>query len=89
MTRGRWRRSSGSSASNIARVKVILKRSGGFAGISKSIEVEADDRLVHAVLRHPAAPHPRHPDGFTYELIVDGVAHLIDDEQWNQLAPSA
>ncbi|MFC8508347.1 protealysin inhibitor emfourin [Streptomyces sp. NPDC057411] len=61
------------------RIRVV--RTGGFAGIEKSAEVETEGRpddermraLAHEALAAPPPPESRGvPDGFSYEITVDG-----------------
>ncbi|MER8043076.1 protealysin inhibitor emfourin [Streptomyces sp. NPDC094032] len=62
-------------------MKIRVVRTGGFAGIEKSAELETDGRPEHERLRTlarealAAPPQPESrgvPDGFGYEITIDG-----------------
>ena len=60
-------------------MRIEVVRSGGFAGIPRRATLETAghpdaariEAAAHAVLAS-AAPHPPVPDGFVYDLTIDG-----------------
>ncbi|MFF0432223.1 protealysin inhibitor emfourin [Streptomyces sp. NPDC004327] len=77
-------------------MKIRVVRTGGFAGIEKSAEVETDGRpddqrlreLADRTLAAPPPPESRGvPDGFSYEITIDGTMvrladpHLTDEQR--------
>ncbi|MGW4052156.1 protealysin inhibitor emfourin [Streptomyces sp. NPDC004779] len=56
-------------------MRIRVRRTGGFAGIERSAEVEVSgpewESLASAVLAAPEATRVV-PDGFSYEITVDG-----------------
>ena len=59
-------------------MKAIIRRSGGFAGIEQTREVEISPAQL-AKLREWRTGKPAHPDGFTYEVMVDGETFTVDE----------
>ncbi|MCX2179767.1 protealysin inhibitor emfourin [Streptomyces sp. SKN60] len=61
-------------------MRIRVRRTGGFAGIEKSAELDtaglADAEQMHDLARAALAAEPREsrgvPDGFAYEITVDG-----------------
>ncbi|GHA68688.1 protealysin inhibitor emfourin [Streptomyces termitum] len=57
-------------------MRIRVRRTGGFAGIERSAEVEADgpgwEALAAAVLAGDGAAGRGVPDGFAYEITIDG-----------------
>ncbi|MET8509812.1 protealysin inhibitor emfourin [Streptomyces sp. SBR177] len=61
-------------------MRIRVRRTGGFAGIAREAEVDtsglADAERVHDLARAALAAEPREsrgvPDGFSYEITVDG-----------------
>ena len=54
--------------------RIVVTRSGGFAGLSRTTEVTdaaSVARILDAVRGHSAAPTPPRPDGFVYEVSVE------------------
>ncbi|MEU6930587.1 protealysin inhibitor emfourin [Streptomyces sp. NPDC046385] len=77
-------------------MKIRVVRTGGFAGIEKSAEVETDGRpdderlrsLAREALAAPPPPETRGvPDGFGYEITIDGKTvkwadpHLTEEQR--------
>ncbi|WP_030317456.1 protealysin inhibitor emfourin [Streptomyces flavochromogenes] len=58
-------------------MRIRVRRTGGFAGIERSAEVEVSDRewesLATAVLDEGESDVRGVPDGFSYEITIDGV----------------
>ncbi|MGD3106443.1 protealysin inhibitor emfourin [Streptomyces sp. YGL11-2] len=77
-------------------MRIHIRRTGGFAGIERRAEVDTDGRpdaadwqaLAHRAVAdaHPVPP-PGVPDGFRYEITVDGKTvhcadpHLTEDQR--------
>jgi hypothetical protein len=70
-------------------MRIAVTRTGGFAGITRRAEVETSDRVdagrLHALARQAlaadrvGAPRGAVPDGFSYEITVDGrTVHCAD-----------
>ncbi|WKX70252.1 protealysin inhibitor emfourin [Streptomyces sp. XD-27] len=70
-------------------MRITVIRSGGFAGITRRAELDTTDRpdarhveaLAHQALETDQGAAPRGvPDGFRYEITVDGsrTAHCAD-----------
>ncbi|WP_395360532.1 protealysin inhibitor emfourin [Streptomyces sp. YH02] len=57
-------------------MRIRVRRTGGFAGIERSAEVEATgpewESLATAVLAEEAQAARGVPDGFSYEITIDG-----------------
>ncbi|MBT2439309.1 hypothetical protein J7E93_04080 [Streptomyces sp. ISL-36] len=61
-------------------MRIRVRRTGGFAGIERSAEVDTSDQadavewhtLAVAVLRDGEDDGPGVPDGFSYEITIDG-----------------
>ncbi|MFD8972283.1 MULTISPECIES: protealysin inhibitor emfourin [Streptomyces] len=57
-------------------MRIRVRRTGGFAGIERSAEVEVSDpeweSLAHTVLAEGDGDVRGVPDGFSYEITVDG-----------------
>ncbi|MER7047231.1 protealysin inhibitor emfourin [Streptomyces jumonjinensis] len=76
-------------------MRIQVRRTGGFAGIERYAEVETTDRedagvwkalAERATAAGPETPRAGVPDGFSYEITVDGrTVHCADprltDEQ--------
>ncbi|KUN83552.1 metalloprotease [Streptomyces bungoensis] len=76
-------------------MRIQVRRTGGFAGIERRAEVDTSDRpdapawqtlAEQALADGRATPPPGVPDGFSYEITVDGrTAYAADprltDEQ--------
>ncbi|MFJ6522940.1 protealysin inhibitor emfourin [Streptomyces filamentosus] len=71
-------------------MRIRVRRTGGFAGIERSAEVEVTgpewESLASSVLAAAAAVRGV-PDGFSYEITIDGRTvrcadpHLTDDQR--------
>ncbi|MFJ3903526.1 protealysin inhibitor emfourin [Streptomyces sp. NPDC090025] len=71
-------------------MRIRVRRTGGFAGLARSAEVDTTGRedagewhaLAGDVLAGPAAPAGRGvPDGFSYEITVDDrTVHCCDPD---------
>ncbi|MER5306500.1 protealysin inhibitor emfourin [Streptomyces sp. NPDC002773] len=66
-------------------MRIRVRRTGGFAGIERSAEVEVSDpeweSLASAVLAEGAGDEEARgvPDGFSYEITIDGrTVHCAD-----------
>ncbi|WP_418956974.1 protealysin inhibitor emfourin [Streptomyces tritici] len=78
-------------------MRIQVRRTGGFAGIERYAELDTADRPdathVEALAHRALAPHPEAnprrvvPDGFSYEITVDGRSvslqdpHLTDEQR--------
>lgn len=54
--------------------RIVVTRSGGFAGIARTTEVTDDDavqRILEALRARPAADGASRPDGFVYDFTVE------------------
>jgi hypothetical protein len=77
-------------------MRIMIKRSGGFANIPFHREVDTAtlppaeaaeiERLANAALTSPTSSTPM-PDAFTYEVTIDGVRHVMTEtaEGWDSL----
>ncbi|MFF5424580.1 MULTISPECIES: protealysin inhibitor emfourin [unclassified Streptomyces] len=71
-------------------MRIRVRRTGGFAGIERSAEVDTTGRpdagewrsLATAVIDEGGEPGARGvPDGFTYEIVIDGLTiHCADPD---------
>jgi hypothetical protein len=62
-------------------IRIVVTRSGGFAGITRTTEVsdpEAVDRILDTLRAHPAADAPPRPDGFVYDFTVEEQSMTIE-----------
>ncbi len=55
--------------------RIVVTRSGGFAGLTRTTEVTdaaAVDRILAMLRSHQAADAPPRPDGFVFDFSVEG-----------------
>ena len=75
-------------------MKVALRRSGGFAGMTRqcaldSAALAAEDaetlkRLVDAVMASPQPSAPAHPDAFQYDVSVTDDSGATRNFRWSE-----
>ncbi|MGW0463757.1 protealysin inhibitor emfourin [Streptomyces sp. NPDC003027] len=74
-------------------MRIRVRRTGGFAGIERSAEVDTSEQedavewhtLADAVLRDGDDDGPEVPDGFSYEITIDGATVHCADPRLTQV----
>ena len=61
--------------------RIVVTRTGGFAGITRTTEVtdsDAVERILDALRGGRSTDAPTRPDGFTYEVEVEQEAETVE-----------
>jgi hypothetical protein len=72
--------------------RIVVTRSGGFAGITRTTEVtepDAVERILELLRAHPAADAPPRPDGFVYDFAVEQESGTAEPEETAETAEPA